>query len=117
VEVSRSHNKAITFKPSLNKSTGKLSTTALSFNEANWGKTTREYIKSVQQLKPECFKAIMSAAVSFSKASTKTIPDSQQATTMGTNSVDIRACLVDLCDDDGNNSEANDDCKSPLFSF
>jgi len=117
VEVSHSLNKAISFKPSLNKLMGKVSTTALSFNETNWGLTTHLYAQLVQQLKPECFKEIISAVVSFSNASTKTIPDSQQEATMGADSNNIRAHLINLCDNDGDNLEADDNCKSIFISL
>src|SRR5258708_12393270 len=77
VNTHQSSRKAIPLKPSLNKSTGKETTIAQLFNEANWDFATHVYAISVQQLKPKCMVEIMQMAELFMHDSnTKT----QQAT-------------------------------------
>ena len=56
VETSHTANKGIVFKPMLNKSSGKVLTTAQAFNEANWGPATRAFIKSSRTLTLDTFK-------------------------------------------------------------
>src|SRR5216684_8806977 len=68
VKASQSSSKAIALKPLLNKLTGKMSATAPTFNEANWGSTTHASAKLVRQPKPEHFIEIMKIAMSFAES-------------------------------------------------
>src|SRR5260370_38207972 len=102
VNTHQSSRKAIPLKLSLNKSTGKETTTAQLFNEANWGFATCAYAISVQQLKPKCMVEIMQMAESFMHdLNTKT----QQATA-DVDPNDIRANIVESDNDsNGNGTE------------
>ena len=113
VKASQSSSKAIALKPLLNKLTGKMSTTAPSFNEANWGSTTRASAKSVRQPKPEHFMEIMKIAMSFADATTKPNlepSEHQQGIITDADSNDIRANLVNLCDDESGEGSSTE-CK------
>jgi hypothetical protein len=79
VNASRySNGRAIAFRPTLNRSTGKLSTSAVAFNEANWGGATHGYAKLARKLTPQHFIEIMKIAISFSDSGAMKTSDHQQ---------------------------------------
>src|SRR5216684_3726813 len=88
-------------KSSLNKMSGKMSMSMLSFNEANWGLATRAYVKAAHDLKPKRFLKIMETARSFLETGNTMC---QQDMIMDVDSNDICANLVKMCDD---NDESN----------
>ena len=82
----------------LNKASGNESSKLHGFNEGNWGATTRQYLKSVNNLKPASFEKIIKEAKQLrvtraSGDSTKTITED------GCDDDDKRALLVDDDDD------------------
>jgi hypothetical protein len=50
VQTSHTAGKAVVLQGTLNKTTGKVSTDALIFNESNWGKQTHSYLNSIWKL-------------------------------------------------------------------
>jgi hypothetical protein len=99
VKASRRTNK-ISFKPALNKATGKKSANSFMFNEANWGSATRGYMKSVRRMRPDRFIEIMEMARSFSKARSTSGDSSSEYSGQTADTNDIRANLVDYSDDE-----------------
>jgi hypothetical protein len=106
VKESQANRGPITFKPSLNKSTGKMSTTCHSFNEPNCGAATRYYYTFARKLTPERFLQLMEMASATTGA--KAMPGRRQSVRP---TIDVdrsgRPNLVDLCEDD--NVEEDDD--------
>jgi len=91
--MSQATNKAIVFKPTLNKETGKMSTTLTSFNERNWGSKVRGYAKAAKNLRPERMLEIMELAVKNAKAVAR-LEDSESDTCIH------RSQLIDIDDDE-----------------
>jgi len=104
VNTHQSSRKAIPLKPSLNKSTGKETTTAQLFNEANWNFATHVYAISVQQLKPKCMVEIMQMAELF-------MHDSNTKTQQATADVDPNNIHANIVDSDDNSKGSSTECK------
>ena len=110
VETSRTANKGIAFKPTLNKSTGKVSATAQSFNEANWGPATCAFIKSSRTLTPERLWEVMNLASTYAGA--PAVPGTgnrRREPVIDVDSNNARASLVDLCEDSEGDSEESEE--------
>lgn len=95
-ESRKSKNKVVVLKPVLNKATGKVSASALAFNEANWGAATRSYATSARKnldSDSERFLKIMEMSRVFMKG--KYI-NRHRESTIDIEDDDPRANLVDL---------------------
>ena len=77
----------------LNKSTGKISSGVLTFNEANWGAATRAYTQSAREMDPYHLIEIMELANKFIKG--KSSHRDCEPTIISMDLDDIRARLVD----------------------
>jgi len=104
VNAHQSSRKAIPLKPSLNKSTGKETTTAQLFNEANWGSATYAYAISVQRLKPKHMVEIMQMTESF-------MHDSNTKTQQATADVDPNDIHANIVDSDDDSEGSGTECK------
>src|SRR5260370_17414146 len=80
----------------LNKMSGKMSMSMLSFNEANWGSATHAYVKAAHDLKPKHFLKIMETARSFLEMGNTMC---QQYVIPDFDSNDICATLFNIFDD------------------
>jgi hypothetical protein len=77
---------------SINLATGKESSTATAFTEANWGKATRAYLKSVNALDEDTLNEIIDNAKSYAIANHSGRP---LVTLDQSEEVDERALLVE----------------------
>jgi histone H3/H4 len=81
----------------LNLATGKESYTSTAFTEANWGKTTRSYLTSINALSDRKLQDIIDKAKEYAKATARsTVPTLD----LDTEDIDERAQLVDGGDSD-----------------
>jgi hypothetical protein len=83
----------------VNKTTGKESSKLTDFNQANWATVTSGYLSSIKKTlsSPAKFDAIINAAKSFIKATSRTGDTTNTNTSTGEQDLDERAFL---CDDD-----------------
>jgi hypothetical protein len=99
----RKASKAI--KKTVNTTTGKESAKDRAFNESNWGAATRNYLRSVRNLRENSFQDILASAQSFVRLGRQ--GDSQLSRGDMEVDEDERALLVDPSDDE---------CECPLPS-
>ncbi|EGN93709.1 hypothetical protein SERLA73DRAFT_126558 [Serpula lacrymans var. lacrymans S7.3] len=76
----------------LNKATGKNISSSATFSDANWGKATRSYVKSIKALKPATMDDIATKASIYVPGK----EHAQQSVTSVDGNDDPRACLLDV---------------------
>jgi hypothetical protein len=103
-----SKGKVVNLPRTLNLSTGKDSMRQTAFNDATWGKATRDYVKSARSLSNTKFDVIIRESQEFMKP----IRSRGKTTEPTTEKMDIddcddeRACLVD-----NSESDSGEECK------
>src|SRR5216684_8651272 len=97
IETVKTGKSGTVIKSSLNKMSGKMSMSMLSFNKVNWGSATRAYVKAAHNLKPKRFLKIMETARSFLETGNTMC---QQDVIVDVDSNNIHVNLVKMCDDD-----------------
>jgi hypothetical protein len=99
VETSRMTSKGLALRPSLNKTSGKLTTSAQAFNEASWGPATRAFIKSAKAITPKRFMEIMELTCKY--ADTQAMPGGHRRDPIiDVDSNNACASLIDLSNED-----------------
>lgn len=96
----KSDYRRVKVRKTLNEVTGKESTSRTDFSDQNWGKATREYLVSIEALKPKALTTILKMA---SDVYNKTDLGQPEAVAQGLGNepnLSQRANLVDLSDDD-----------------
>jgi hypothetical protein len=110
VETSRMTNRGLALRPSLNKTSGRMSNSVQAFNETNWGTATREYTQSAKAVSPERLKEIMELVCKYAGA--QAMPGGHRHEPVDVNTNSARAKLVDLRDED-----VSDDSMDGKFFF